>query len=762
MRRPADLLLSFLSLAALVIVFALIHTLPIGSTEISNNVARGLSHIPRWLSFAVAVVAAIGCVCFAVIALGVLIQTEVRDALNAVIAAIMGAAAAIVASVIWHYGNGAVALAVLHGKNPSTFVADTAFVAFLVASDLLRHSRWSRWCVFAGGMLLLTGLAINTLTPFTVVVIEFAGLFFGWGTRWLFGAASVRPSIDELKSWLFEHHQLTVCDLEESDRGRSSHLGGTLTDGTTIEIWMANRDTRGLGFARRLWARVRLRPLVAGHLPLGFRSQLQQLALASYRANSAGVLSPSVLLLSELPAETLVLVMSISAGKPFLESSEPESAYLLFRALRKLHDAGVAHRDLRPENLIVAEDSAGFSSLDAAIAGAGELVQRLDVAQLLTTLGRRVGPETAVLALRGAYKPKDDAAIAAALQPIALAPWGWSAMREARGCITEIRKELVGEDLQSPIIRLERFRWRTVVSSIALTVTAFLLIGQISRVNLMGALRQTNFGWFGIAVLGSALTYAAAAENLAAFVPKRLSLVRGFFVQLSTAFVGVAMPPTVGHIAVNARYLARQRVDEGSIAAAVALSQIVNVVTTVLMLVAFGLLTGSGISRFHIVPGADLLIGLVLVIAVAGILLLIPQTRSKFNHYVWPHLRSIWPRLIEAVSQPSRLALGILSNLLLTFGYLVAFIAALRALGAHPAILPAAVVYLAGNTVGSIAPTPGGLGAVETVLVAGLSAIGIPAHEAIPAVLIFRIATFWLPIPTGWLSFIYLQRRGVL
>jgi uncharacterized protein (TIRG00374 family) len=102
------------------------------------------------------------------------------------------------------------------------------------------------------------------------------------------------------------------------------------------------------------------------------------------------------------------------------------------------------------------------------------------------------------------------------------------------------------------------------------------------------------------------------------------------------------------------------------------------------------------------------------------------------------------------------------SDLLLTFGYLVAFIAALRALGAHPAIIPVGVVYLAGNTVGSAAPTPGGLGAVEAVLIAGLTAIGIPAHEAIPSVLIFRIATFWLPIPAGWLSFLALQRRGIL
>jgi uncharacterized protein (TIRG00374 family) len=129
---------------------------------------------------------------------------------------------------------------------------------------------------------------------------------------------------------------------------------------------------------------------------------------------------------------------------------------------------------------------------------------------------------------------------------------------------------------------------------------------------------------------------------------------------------------------------------------------------------------------------------------------------------VWPHLRSIGPRLLDAVSHPLRVAISAGANLLLTAAYLLAFIAALRAVGAHPAILPAAVVYLAGNAVGSAAPTPGGLGAVEAVLAAGLTAIGVPAHEAIPAVLIFRLATFWLPIPAGWVSYLLLQRRGIL
>ena len=73
---------------------------------------------------------------------------------------------------------------------------------------------------------------------------------------------------------------------------------------------------------------------------------------------------------------------------------------------------------------------------------------------------------------------------------------------------------------------------------------------------------------------------------------------------------------------------------------------------------------------------------------------------------------------------------------------------------------PTAVVYLAGNAVGSAAPTPGVIGGVEAVLAAGLTAIGIPA------VLLFRVATFWLPIPASWIAYLLLllllQRRGVL
>jgi uncharacterized membrane protein YbhN (UPF0104 family) len=760
-RRSSDVLLSIVSLIAIVLVLGVVRTLPTGSTELATDVSRWLHHIPRWLSAAAEVIAALGCIALVIVALVALVRTDIRSAINAASAAAGATVAAIVATSIWHGEHGSVDLAVLHGKNPSIFVIDTALVAFLVASDLGRRSRWTRWYGVAGAGLLLTGLAVNSLTPFAVVIVLLTGLLFGWALRWLLGAPSVRPSIPALLHWLTQY-DLSIARLAEADSD-VSHLVGTLEDGRSIDVRMANRDTRGSGLVRRLWTLVRLRQVVVGHVALSSRSQLEQLALASLISSDKGILSPTLLLLNETPTETLVLVMARPSGHTLDDEPTLESAKHLFSALRALHDAGIAHRDLQSSNLIVSQGCAGFSSLDTAVPGAGELVRRLDVTQLLTTLGRAVGPVDAVAAFRAAYEPKDEAAVVAILQPIALAPWGWAAMREARGCVAEVRTELVGGDEgTAPIARLERFRWRTVASTVALTIIAFLFIGQFSKVNLLGALRHTNIDWFCVALLGSAITYFAAAANLAAFVPQRLSLVRGFFVQLSTAYVGVTLPTTVGHVAVNSRYLTRQNVDGSSIAAAVALSQIVNIVTTVPLLIIFGLLTGSGISRFNIVPGADLLIGLAAIAGLVGVVLLFPKTRVRFTRQVWPHIRGVWPRLLSAVSQPLRLAAGIGSNLLLTFGYLVAFLAALHALGAHPALLPAAIVYLAGNTVGSFAPTPGGLGAIEAVLTAGLTAIGVPAHEAIPAVLIFRITTFWLPIPAGWISYTVLQRDGTL
>jgi uncharacterized membrane protein YbhN (UPF0104 family) len=173
-------------------------------------------------------------------------------------------------------------------------------------------------------------------------------------------------------------------------------------------------------------------------------------------------------------------------------------------------------------------------------------------------------------------------------------------------------------------------------------------------------------------------------------------------------------------------------------------------------------LTGSGFSRFKIASVADVLIGLGAVAALILVILALPRTRAMLTQVVWPLIRNVWPQLLHVGSHPVRLAASAGANLVLTASYTFALLASLWAVGAHPSILGAAIAYLAGNTAGSASPTPGGLVTVEAALVTVLLGIGIPYHEALPAVLIFRIATFWLPIPAGWVSYLGLQRQDIL
>ena len=60
------------------------------------------------------------------------------------------------------------------------------------------------------------------------------------------------------------------------------------------------------------------------------------------------------------------------------------------------------------------------------------------------------------------------------------------------------------------------------------------------------------------------------------------------------------------------------------------------------------------------------------------------------------------------------------------------------------------------------APTPGGLGAVEAALAAGLTAGGLDAGLAVSAVLLYRLVTFWLPTIPGYWAFNWLTKKGAL
>ena len=93
-----------------------------------------------------------------------------------------------------------------------------------------------------------------------------------------------------------------------------------------------------------------------------------------------------------------------------------------------------------------------------------------------------------------------------------------------------------------------------------------------------------------------------------------------------------------------------------------------------------------------------------------------------------------------------------------------ALIAALVAVGAHARPSEVLLAYVVAMALAMVPLTPGGLGFVETGLTGTLVLAGVDADAAVVATLLYRLMSFWLPIPVGALTWgaWTLRRRAVM
>lgn len=78
-----------------------------------------------------------------------------------------------------------------------------------------------------------------------------------------------------------------------------------------------------------------------------------------------------------------------------------------------------------------------------------------------------------------------------------------------------------------------------------------------------------------------------------------------------------------------------------------------------------------------------------------------------------------------------------------------ALVASLLAVGAHVRPSLVLVAYVASLALALVPITPGGLGFVETGLTSLLVLAGASTDQALAGTLLYRLASFWLPIPVG-------------
>jgi uncharacterized protein (TIRG00374 family) len=88
-----------------------------------------------------------------------------------------------------------------------------------------------------------------------------------------------------------------------------------------------------------------------------------------------------------------------------------------------------------------------------------------------------------------------------------------------------------------------------------------------------------------------------------------------------------------------------------------------------------------------------------------------------------------------------------------------ALVVCLYAVGARVDPVPVLLAFVLASVLAMIPLTPGGLGFVEAGLTGALTVAGVPAAEAVLGTLLYRLFSYWLPLPAGAIASTLFARR---
>ena len=313
--------------------------------------------------------------------------------------------------------------------------------------------------------------------------------------------------------------------------------------------------------------------------------------------------------------------------------------------------------------------------------------------------------------------------------------------------------------MTSTITKLRSSRRLIVVGLLALAL--YVLLPQLGDFRQsLGLLRHPIWQLVLLAGCLSVLTYVAAAGTYYLLAFERLSYSRTLLVQFAAMFINRLLPAGVGSLGVNYAYLHHSRHTKTQAATVVAVNNSLGFIGHIVLSVILLAIFHSQLPPLHFrLSGNDgIWIWRIAVLVTITLIILAVRYRQK----LWQVAASVWQQLLYYRRQPRQLVGALLTSMSLTLSNIASLWICLLALHGSLSFIAVLVVFTFGISLGTAAPTPGGLGGVEAGLVAGFVAYHVSTPTALATALLYRLISYWLALVAGALAFIICQRRGYL
>jgi uncharacterized protein (TIRG00374 family) len=654
---------------------------------------------------------------------------------------------------------------------------DSNFIASAVAVVILGSPWVSRAWRRAGWITVVVAVVFRAVegghVPLDLVLTLGCGAVSGSAVLLIFGAPNKRPRGQAVVEAMARAGvPLTHLSRAGVDARSSTPYFGDGEDGRHLFIKVLGSDERSADLMFRLYRFLRYKDIGDRGLFPSLQRQVEHEALAALYTNDGGVLTPRLVVTAAIGEEGFLLAYERTAGDSLDRVADDQLTddvlQRIWQNVAVMRARRVAHRDLRLANVMLAADGRPWL-IDFGFAEIAATDQMLDadVAELLSSTALKVGSQRAVDAAVAVVGKPAVASAAPRIQPLALSTATRKSIVAHKPLCDELRKYAAQASDAGDVepAALQRIRPRTILTFVALGLAFYLLIPQVASVShVWSKITNADLTWVLWAIVASVLTYVGATFGLMGAVADHIPIFGTFGAQLAGSFVNRITPARLGGIATNVRYLGKQGVNMVAASSGVGLQQLGGLITHIALTTIFLVWAGKSLGSTHFLPsGQTVLVGLTAVLALSGLLFLLPPGRRLLRKRVFPIIGRSGHGITDVVRRPLKLLELFGGSALLTLSYIAALVFSVHAFGAGGvSVASIGIVFLVGSVVSSVAPTPGGIGAVEAALIAGLTAVGLNRDIAVPAVFLFRIATFWLPIVPGWIMFVVLQRRGDL
>ena len=680
-------------------------------------------------------------------------------------------AAALLAGIVHLTGEHAIAAAATHSWLASAAFPGPALLAAAAAVTVALSPWLSRpWCRTAWitvAAISVARLLTGTVLPAELTLALGAGVTVGAGLLVAFGVPDRRMGAGGIAAALRSAGLAVVSAEPANVRTKGSRPFTAVTgDGRRLFIKALGSDQRDADLLYRAYRFARLRDVGDTWPATSAIRAVEHQALVGMMAERAGVRVPRVERVIKADDGTALLVMEQvdgqSLGQLPAERISDDLLRQLWAEVDRLHRAGIAHRSLRATNVMIEDgERPWLTDFSFSELAATPRQINLDVAELLASLATLVGADRATASASAVIGTQQVADAAPLLQPLALSAATRHAVGRAGGLLAETRSAAASGLDGPPLARLQRVRPRTLLAIAAAAGAFYFVLPQLAQVgSSWHALQSAHWAWLPVIIAASAVTYLASAAALIGAVPGRIPFWPTTLTQAASSFVNRISPANIGGMALNARFLQKNGVSPSAGVAAVGVNALMGAVAHLTLLVIFFALAGHRLAQaFRLPPASKLLLILAVAAALAGLILASRRGRRFAVTRLWPGVRSAAASLRTVAASPVKLTLLTGGSALITLAYIGGLVASVQAFGGHAGIAEIGAVYLGAAVIAAASPTPGGLGAIEAALVAGLTGIGVPPGPAVSAVLAYRLATYWLPVLPGWLCLRFLQNR---